>query len=43
MKVSDYVIIGSGPAGCVFASRLTEDAGTSALLLEAGGSKLAEP
>lgn len=32
----DYIVIGSGPSGCVAASRLVNDYGASVLLLEAG-------
>ncbi|MFF4796237.1 GMC family oxidoreductase [Streptomyces sp. NPDC001276] len=36
----DVIVVGGGTAGCVLAARLTQDAGTRVLLLEAGSATL---
>ena len=36
MQEFDYIVVGGGPAGCVVASRLSEDHGVQVALVEAG-------
>lgn len=43
MRMTDYLVIGGGTAGCIVASRLSEDPSITVTVLEAGPSDRQEP